>query len=103
VLSTACTQQEFLDFIEALCLPRSPRVPVPFEEMRALFGQRAKRYKGSYSILAETSAETVAKIVVYQQGVTSRDIFPRFSHIHHAWDVTVAALPWPLCGGLGWP
>ncbi len=48
-----------------------------FEEMRALFGRRAKRYKGSYSILAETSAETVAKIVIYQQG-TGREngLFP---------------------------
>ena len=40
-----------------------------FEEMRALFGRRAKRYKGSYSILAKTTAETVAKIIIYQRGL----------------------------------
>jgi hypothetical protein len=40
-----------------------------FEEMRALIGQRAKRYKGSYSILAKTSADTVAKIIIYQRGL----------------------------------
>jgi hypothetical protein len=40
-----------------------------FEEMRALVGERAKRYKGSYSILARTSSETVAKIVIYQRGL----------------------------------
>ena len=40
-----------------------------FEEVRALIGQRAKRCKGSYSIFAKTSAETVAKIIIYQRSL----------------------------------
>jgi hypothetical protein len=48
-----------------------------FEEMRALFGQRAKRYKGSYSVLAKASTETVAKIVIYQRGMGRENgVFP---------------------------
>lgn len=37
--------------------------------MRALVGQRARRYKGSFSIVAKSSGETVAKIVIYQRGL----------------------------------
>jgi hypothetical protein len=37
--------------------------------MRTLVGRRARRYKGSYSILAKSSGETVAKIIIYQRGL----------------------------------
>jgi hypothetical protein len=48
-----------------------------FEEMCALFGQRAKRHRGSYSVLAKASAEAVAKIVIYQRGMGRENgVFP---------------------------
>ena len=43
---------------------------VLFGEVETL-GGRAKRYDGSYSILAKSSSSTAAKIVIYQHGVAS--------------------------------
>jgi len=40
-----------------------------FDEVRKSVGGRAKRYDGSYSILARSSGATAAKIIIYQQGV----------------------------------
>ena len=40
-----------------------------FDEVRKSVGGRAKRYPGSYSILARSSGATAAKIVIFQQGV----------------------------------
>ena len=49
--------------------PFRKQADIVFEELHALVGQRAKRYKGSYSILAKTGAKTVAKIIIYQRGL----------------------------------
>ena len=40
-----------------------------FDEVKKSVGARAKRYDGSYSILARSSGATVAKIVIDQQGI----------------------------------
>lgn len=40
-----------------------------FNRVTQRIGHRAKRYKGSFSIFANTSSETAAKIVIYQRGL----------------------------------
>ena len=37
--------------------------------MREQVGAKAKRYKGSFSVFAESFSETAAKIVIYQKGL----------------------------------
>jgi hypothetical protein len=40
-----------------------------FEAVRPRIGNRTKRYKGSFSLLARSSSETAAKLVIYQRGL----------------------------------
>jgi hypothetical protein len=45
------------------------RAEALFSEVRIFGGRKARRYDGSYSILARSSGVTAAKIVIYQQGL----------------------------------
>jgi hypothetical protein len=45
------------------------RGAVLFSEVEKLVGVRAKRYDGSWSVLAKSSGVTVAKIIIYQRGL----------------------------------